>query len=124
MTRASHERLGRHAETVAAWLLRLKGFGVLARRYKTPVGEIDLVAARGDLVVFVEVKHRPTLDRALEALPPAQRQRIVRAAEHFLARHPTPKATCRFDLIALAPLRWPRHVPNAWQAEGGARQRR
>jgi len=123
MTAASHrharERRGRHAEMFAGWWLKLKGFRVLVRRWRTPVGEIDLVARRGELVVFVEVKSRRTLAAAAEAITPAQRRRVARAATHFLARHPDlADANHRFDALLLAPWAWPRHVAGAWADEG------
>jgi putative endonuclease len=109
-------RTGRLAESVAAWFLRLKGFRILARRFATPVGEIDLVASRGGLVVFVEVKRRSDLATASEAILPRQRQRIARAAEIFLQRRPDARtACCRFDVVAVAPWRWPLHVTDAWR---------
>lgn len=118
MSRQSHERAGRLAEAVAAWLLRLKGFRIVARRYATPVGEIDLVAARGSLVVFVEVKQRALLDLAAAATSARQRRRIERAAATFLQRHPALRhASCRFDVVAVAPARWPLHVTDAWRIE-------
>ncbi len=117
MSRRDAERRGHDSETLAAWWLRLKGFRILARRYRTPVGEIDLVAERGRLIVFVEVKRRPTLAAALSALAPGQQLRITRAAEHFLARRqPPPDRSFRFDVIALAPGHLPRHVVDAWRA--------
>ena len=116
MSRRGHERAGRLAELAAAWLLRLKGFRILARRYATPVGEIDLVAARGSLVVFVEVKRRALRDVAVAATAPRQRRRIERAAAAFLQRHPALRAAqCRFDVVAVAPARWPLHVADAWR---------
>ena len=116
MSRQQRERAGRFAELVAAWLLRLRGYTILARRYATPVGEIDLVARRGDLVVFVEVKHRTRTTDALAALLPRQQARIARAATAFLQRRPQ-LATCavRFDLIAVIPWRLPRHVQDIWR---------
>lgn len=116
MTRATRERAGRLAEAVAAWLLRLHGFRILARRAATPVGEIDLVARRGDLVLFVEVKTRPTLALALEAVTPTQRLRIERAALWYLAqRRGLAGCRYRFDVVALAPGRLPVHVRDAWR---------
>jgi putative endonuclease len=118
MSRRTHERAGRLAELAAAWYLRLKGFRILARRYATPVGEIDLVAARGRLLLFVEVKRRAALGEAVEAALPRQRRRIARAAGIFLQRHPRLRtADCRFDLVAVAPSRWPLHVADAWREE-------
>jgi putative endonuclease len=115
MTSASTYTAGRTAELAAAWFLRLKGFRIMARRYTTPVGEIDLVAKRGRLVLFVEVKRRADLMTAAEAVLPRQRQRIVRAAELFLQRRPDLGRECRFDLIAVSPWRWPIHLPDAWR---------
>ena len=107
---------GHLAESIAAWFLRLKGFRILARRFATPVGEIDLVASRGELLVFVEVKRRAELAAASEAVLPRQQQRIARAAELFLQRRPSARApNCRFDVIAVAPWRWPLHVTDAWR---------
>jgi putative endonuclease len=116
VSRQGRERAGRLAETVAAWLLRLEGYRILARRYATPVGEIDLVARRGDLVLFVEVKHRPRPSLALEALLPQQQRRIARAATWFLQHRPSLSGCAvRFDLVATAPWRLPRHVPDIWR---------
>jgi len=75
------DSLGRRAERLAIWLLRLKGFDILARRYATKVGEIDIVAARRDLLIFVEVKHRRRRETALAAVGQRQQRRIIRAAE-------------------------------------------
>ena len=116
MSRAPHLVRGRWAETLAAWSLQLRGYRVLARRYRTPVGEIDLVVRRGRLLAFVEVKARPDLEQALGALGPRQRERTQRAAELFLLRHPA-HADCvlRFDLVAVRPWRLPRHLADAWR---------
>jgi putative endonuclease len=109
VSRQGRERAGRFAETVAAWLLRL-------RRYATPLGEIDLVARRGDLLIFVEVKQRPRAAEALASLLPRQQARIARAAAAYLQRRPG-LACCavRFDLVAVAPWRLPRHVQDIWR---------
>ncbi len=104
------------AERLAGWFLRLKGYRILARRYATPLGEIDLVAATGDTLVFVEVKRRSSIDKALEALTARQQARIKRAAQHYLQYHPGFRDwACRFDLVGLAPWRWPRHAVAAWE---------
>jgi putative endonuclease len=109
---------GRLAESLAAWSLRLRGYRVLARRYRTPLGEIDLIVRRGGLVAFVEVKARADLADALGALGSRQRARTERAAEMFLLRHPD-HAGCslRFDLIAVRPWRWPHHLADAWRPD-------
>lgn len=109
-------REGARAESIAAWFLRAKGYRVLARRWRCPAGEIDLVARRGRVVVAVEVKRRPAETEGAEAIGARQRQRIARAAEAFVARHPG-LAGCglRFDAVLMMPGRWPRHIIDAWR---------
>jgi putative endonuclease len=115
------ERRGRRAEFVAICLLRLKGYHLLASRYRTPVGEIDLIVRRGGVVAFVEVKNRATLDEAAEAVAPHGRRRIARAAHLWLARNPAAaELTLRFDAILVAPRRWPRHLAGVFDADGAA----
>jgi putative endonuclease len=109
--------LGLSAESRAAAYLVAKGYRILARRWKSPVGELDIVARRRRLLVFVEVKARATLDDAAEAVLPRQQQRIAAAAEAWLATYPDPKITdMRFDAILVAPGRLPRHIENAFEA--------
>ena len=115
--RLGAESLGRRGEALAAWYLRLKGYGIVATRVKTPGGEIDLVARRFGVTVFVEVKSRASRGELAMALAAVNAKRIARAAEHYLARNPALAATpLRFDVIFLAPMAWPRHVKNAFQA--------
>ena len=110
---------GRSAERRAAWYLRLKGYRVLEVDYRTPVGEIDLVARRGRVLALVEVKARPTLDQARHAITARQRERITRAAEVYLQRNPRlGKLNARFDVVLIAPGHWPRHITDAWRAVG------
>jgi putative endonuclease len=114
--RKEREAWGRAAEHLAAWSLRMRGYRILARRFKTPVGEIDLIARRGRLIAFVEVKARADLEEALASLGPRQRERTARAAELFLLRHPDHAGcTLRFDLIAVRPWRAPHHLVDAWR---------
>jgi putative endonuclease len=117
--RQGAEQRGRRAETLAAWYLRLKGYRILALRYRTPAGEIDLIARRGRTIVFVEVKQRPSEDVAVEAVTPRARQRIARAAGLWLAAHPAAAGLDqRFDLIMILPRRLPRHLRSLFDAEG------
>ena len=110
------QRRGRWAEMLAAWRLRFAGYRVVARNYRSPVGEIDLVARRGRTLVFVEIKTRPSLDEAAEAIRAGQQRRIRNAAEAFLAGHPQFAGyELRFDAVLLAPGRLPRHLPDAWR---------
>ena len=113
-------RRGRRGERLAAWWLRLKGYRILARDLRTPVGEIDIVARRGRVLALVEVKLRPRAAAALEAISPRQQQRIVRAAGAFLQRHrKLADLDLRFDTVVVVPGRWPRHVPDAWRPSAG-----
>src|SRR5215469_6221994 len=101
-------RLGLSAESRAAMLLVAKGHRIAARRWKTPVGEIDIVARRRRELVFVEVKARDTLDAAAESLTERGKQRIVAAAEFWLASHPdAAQSFIRFDVILVAPGKMP-----------------
>jgi putative endonuclease len=110
-------RLGLTAESRAAAFLFGKGFRILARRWKSPVGEIDIVARRRQLLVFVEVKARERLDDAAWSVTPRQRMRIVAAAETWLAQFPDPRIRdIRFDAILVAPGRIPRHIQAAFDA--------
>ncbi|HMM14079.1 MAG TPA: YraN family protein [Parvibaculum sp.] len=113
--RAAHEA-GLRAEALAALVLRLKGYRILARRIRTRAGEIDLIARRGRTIAFVEVKARAGLDGAAEALLARQRARLVRAAELFVAGRPALSGLdMRFDMVLVAPRRWPRHLADAWR---------
>ncbi|HEY5597871.1 MAG TPA: YraN family protein [Kiloniellales bacterium] len=109
---------GRRAELMAAWWLRLKGYRILARGFRVPVGEIDLIARRGRTLALVEVKARPDLATAHAAIGPRQRRRVARAAASFLQRNPA-LAECdvRFDVVLLAPGRRPRHLAGAWRSD-------
>lgn len=113
--RRSAEGFGRHGETLALWYLRLKGYFLLARRYKTPAGEIDLVMRRGRTLIFVEVKSRQRGSDYGLALEQVNSARIGRAAQHYVSRHRRAEGLDqRFDVIFLAPWAWPRHVKNAF----------
>jgi len=108
---------GRRGEDLAAWYLRGKLYRVLERRYKTPLGEIDLIVRRFGVIVFVEVKTRQRRQDELDALLHVNRRRLVRAAQFYLTRNPRVAETpMRFDVIFLAPFSWPRHVRNAFDA--------
>ncbi|KRA66013.1 hypothetical protein ASD79_01650 [Caulobacter sp. Root655] len=106
---------GRRAEVVAALWLMAKGYRILGFRLATPLGEIDLLAQRGGVLAVVEVKRRTSLETALEAVTHEQRARLRRAGAHIAAsRAGLQGAVVRLDLIALAPGRRPRHLPDAW----------
>lgn len=108
-------RRGVFAETLVALLLRLQGHTIVARRYKTPVGEIDLVALKGKRLAFIEVKRRKTTEDAAWTLPAKQRRRIVRAAQYWLAGHPNYTGhDIAFDVVLAAPWTLPRYIANAF----------
>ena len=108
-------RRGHRGEWLAALALLLKGYRILARRPRTRLGEIDLIARRGDLVLFVEVKARRTLIEAMEAIGRESERRIEGAADIWLSRQPDyGRLSMRFDMVAVLPWRWPVHVENAF----------
>src|SRR5947209_12442877 len=111
-------RAGLSAESRAAAFLIAKGFRILARRWKSPVGEIDIVARRRRLLIFVEVKARENLDDAAWSVTDRQRARIVAAAEAWLAMRPDDSIEdMRFDAVLVAPRRMPRHIAGALDAD-------
>ena len=110
-------RTGLSAESRAAALLMAKGYHILAKRFKTPHGEIDLVAKKRNLIAFVEVKARARLDDAAYAVTPRQQARIIDAAQGWLMTHPEhAEFDLRFDAILIAPRRLPRHLLAAFDA--------
>lgn len=117
--RRRREAHGRRAEWLAGVWLGLKGYKLLARRARTPKGELDIVARRGPILVFVEVKARRTRGGAIEAVTPAARRRIEHAAHLWAARRRDVEgANWRFDIIAITPGRFPHHLRDAWRPEG------
>ena len=122
--RIARERSGRRAETIAMFWLVLKGYRILARRLKTPRGEIDIVARRGRRLAFVEVKYRDRRDAADASLTTQQAARLHNAAEYYLSRHPRLAAYDRhFDAIFILPRRRPLHLPDALQPVGTSGRR-
>ncbi len=108
-------RRGHRAEWYAAFSLLLRGYRITARRFKTPVGEIDIIARKRNLILFVEVKARADERTALESVSPRARDRIKRAARWWLARQKDgAQLSWRFDIIAVLPRRWPVHFENVW----------
>ena len=109
---------GISAESRAAAYLIAKGYRIVARRFRSPVGEIDIVARRRGVLVFVEVKARNTLDDAAESLLRRQQLRIAGAAGAWLAAHPEDaESDIRFDAVLVAPGKIPRHIPAAFETE-------
>ncbi len=113
------DRAGRRGEGLAALYLMAKGWRIVARRQRIGqgrgVGEVDIVARRGRVLAFVEVKWRRD-PRAFDgAIDERRLQRVARAAEALLSRFAGPDDTVRIDVILLAPWHWPRHIVHVWQ---------
>lgn len=114
--RRDAEHRGRRAEWVAKTWLRLKGYRILATRFKRPIGEIDIIARRAQTLVFIEVKQRPTITAAQNAVPDHTWQRIARAAEIWSASNVLPQTfDWRFDLIAVNAKGFPKHFRDYWR---------
>lgn len=120
-SRRKNERRGRLAERFAAVWLQCHGWTILARRARTGAGEIDLIAMRGKILAFIEVKARPDRDTGVQAVSPYQQARLIRAGAVWRSTH-SRYATLqpRYDLIIICPWRWPCHIRGAFQAEGRA----
>ena len=108
------EASGRRGERLAGWWLRLKGWSILDRRVRTPAGEVDIVARRGNLIAFVEVKSRATAAELDYAIDEYRLSRVAAAAEYLMPKYAQPGDDIRVDVILLAPGTRPRHIENAW----------
>lgn len=115
MNRQAAEKRGRGAETLACWYLRLKGWRILARRARTPGGEVDIVARRGRLLAFVEVKARASSDAAAFSLDRWRLRRVAAAAEQLAPRYMRAGDNVRIDAIFVVPGRRPQHLADVWQ---------
>ena len=116
--RQRNERRGHRAETAALILLRLKGYHLLARRFKSHHGEIDLIMRKGQTTAFIEVKARATTDAAITSVTTYQSKRISAAAGLWMLRDAKAAAGfCRFDIVAVNAYLWPTHIANAFSGE-------
>jgi len=122
MSRQAAEKRGRGAETIACWVLRLKGWRILARRARVPGGEVDIVARRGRTLAFVEVKARATEQAAAFAIDEWRLRRVVVAAERLAPRYMQAGDDVRIDVVFVVPGRWPRHLANVWQGDSSNRR--
>jgi len=112
--RRAAELRGRDGEARAAWFLRAKGWRILDQRVRTPAGEVDLVARRGKLIAFVEVKTRRTAAELDYAIDEHRLARVAAAAELLGPRYLQEGDDMRVDVVLIAPRTWPRHIENAW----------
>lgn len=117
----SHKRknaaaFGAFGESLGALLLMFKGYRILARQFRRPVGEVDIIARRGEFLVFVEVKAREVENAARHAISANQRSRIIRAAEAFMQERPDLEGlSIRFDALIVIRRRFPIHIVDAWR---------
>lgn len=107
---------GHWGEKIAALYLRLKGYTILKNRFKTPVGEIDLLIRKGKTLVAVEVKSRSTQEAAALALSSFQQKRIEKALLYYLRRYPS-SLDLRFDVVLISSWKWPCHIQGAWVSQ-------
>jgi putative endonuclease len=113
--REQAHRFGLSAERRCAWLLRLKGYRVLSLRHDAGFGEIDILARKGRTLVVVEVKARRSMEACEHSITPDKQRRLIRAAQAILAA-PGAISHIRFDVLWVAPRRWPQHIHHAWEA--------
>jgi putative endonuclease len=112
------EKRGHFAELVALTYLRLKGYRLLAQRFKTPQGEVDLIMRRRDVTAFIEVKTRGSRDQGIEAVTTTQSKRIAAAARFWMARDRIANRNfCRFDIVVVSPYLLPQHIENAFPGD-------
>lgn len=114
--RPTNHARGLWAESLCSFALQIKGYRIIARRWRSPLGEIDIIAARRNILAIIEVKARPTMDRAAAAVSEKQQRRLGLAAREFLARQPNfNQYITRFDVMMVLPRRWPLHILDAWR---------
>jgi putative endonuclease len=120
LKRQEAERRGHRGEWLAAWYLRFKGYRIVAKRFKTKTGEVDIIARRRDLIIMVEVKARPTVLEAMDAITATAQRRIEAAGDIWLARQKDfARLSVRYDLIAVLPRKWPVHVERLFDGKNG-----
>ncbi|MBW4331704.1 YraN family protein [Stakelama sp. CBK3Z-3] len=112
--RRAAEARGRGGETIAAWYLRTKGWRILDRRVKTRAGEVDLIAKRGTVIAFVEVKARASAADLDHAIDERRLTRVAAAAEMLMPRYATRGEDIRIDVVLVTPSMRPHHIENAW----------
>jgi len=106
------EQKGRRAEVIATWYLRLKGYRILAQRVRNPRGEIDIIARRFEIAAFIEVKSRTKVEDLEQSISAYKMRRVVAAAEVEAHKYIRKNGALRFDVILIAPWKWPKHLKN------------
>jgi putative endonuclease len=115
MPKTTSYKKGVYAEKIAVLLLSLKFYRIIAKRYKTQIGEVDIIAVRGKTVIFIEVKKRASLEQLFNSINIKQQKRVINAAELFLSRNRQyQNYVKRFDAILITPKLLPLHIKNAW----------
>lgn len=113
--RVRAEKKGQRGEIFATWALRLKGYRILERQYRTKLGEVDIIARKGDLIAMVEVKARNSVEAALDSVTATAQRRIASAGDLWLAKQrDCARLSVRYDVICIVPGRWPVHRENVW----------
>lgn len=113
--RQKAQKYGLFAETLAAFALRLKGYKIVARNYKTKLGELDIIARKGDLVAIVEVKARKSVQASIDSVGFQSTSRIENAADLWLSKQPDAHLiSMRFDIVSVQPRKWPVHLKDAF----------
>lgn len=116
--RAKIEQSGRIAEYFAATFLLFKGYMPIKMRYKTRMGEIDLICVKGKMIIIVEVKKRKTLDEGILAITPKQKMRLYQAATYFIKKHDWAKGhVIRYDAVIICPNKFPHHLKDAMRPD-------
>ncbi|MCP4923579.1 MAG: YraN family protein [bacterium] len=113
-SRQHHIRKGILSEILALWFLRFKGYRLLKRRWRTPVGEIDLLMKKGNILAIIEVKYRQTYTQAVESIHPHQQRRLSNAGQLAWQRYGNSKTTVRFDAFIVHKGKWPQHLVDCW----------
>lgn len=114
MNRQAAERQGRQGERLAAWWLRLHGWRIVGERVRTRRGEVDLIARRGRILAFIEVKTRGNAAALALAIDEYRLRRVAAAAEGLIARYGAGAEEIRIDVMLVRPWRIPVHLKNVW----------
>lgn len=113
-SRQKAQSRGHWGERRAAWWLRLHGWRIIGQRVKVKVGEVDIIARRGRMTAFVEVKTRATAAELDYAVDKYRLRRVAAATGMLAEKYVRTGDDLRIDVILIAPKAWPRHLENVW----------